>query len=277
MLTIDLPQVTVPAVGFGTYGLPDGAVDALVRHAIEVGYRHIDTAQMYRNEAAVGRGVATSGIDRDEIFVTTKIWRDRAARDDVHRSARESLDRLGVGHIDLLLLHWPAGDLVPMEETLTALSEVQDAGIAAHIGVSNFPAPMLDRAFDVAPIVTDQVEHHPYLAVDAIRRVLGRRGGFLTAYSPIAKGRVLDDPILQEIGREHDAAPTRVALAYLLQKGSTAVIPRSSDPGRIADNLAAGSVHLSDDDVARIDGLARGLRLIDPGFAPSWDVGGSDA
>ncbi len=276
MSTIDLRQITVPSVGFGTYGLPDGSVDALVRHAIEVGYRHIDTAQMYGNEAAVGRGIATCGIDRDELFVTTKIWRDQAAPSDVHRSARESLDRLGIGHIDLLLLHWPADDLVPMDETLTALSEVRDAGITAHIGVSNFPARMLDRAFDVAPIVTDQVEHHPYLAVDAIRQVLARRGGFLTAYSPLAKGRVVADPILQEIGQQHDATPAQVALAYLLQKGDTAVIPRSSDPDRIAANLAAGSVHLSDDDRARIDGLAHGLRLVDPGFAPPWDVDGPD-
>jgi 2,5-diketo-D-gluconate reductase B len=259
-------------LGFGTYGLPEDSVQATVRHAIEVGYRHIDTAQMYRNEAAVGRGIATSGIARDQLFVTTKIQRDQAARDDVHRAARESLDRLGVGHIDLLLLHWPAEDIVPMEETLTALSEVRDAGITAHIGVSNFPAPMLERAFDVAPIVTDQVEHHPYLAVDAIRQVLDRRGGFLTAYSPIAKAKVLDDPVLQQIGRRHDATETQIALAYLLQKGNTAVIPRSSDPDRIAANFAAGAVRLSDDDRARIDGLARGQRLVDPEFAPSWDV-----
>jgi len=271
VLTIALPDLEVPALGFGTYGLPHDAVEATVRHAIEVGYRHIDTAQMYRNEAAVGRGIATSGIDRDEVFVTTKVWRDHAARDDVHRTARESLDRLGVGRIDLLLLHWPADDLVPMEETLTALTEVREAGITAHIGVSNFPAPMLDRAFDVAPIVTDQVEHHPYLAVDAIRQVLAERGGFLTAYSPIAKGRVVDDPVLQEIGKQHDATPAQVALAYLLQRPDTAVIPRSSDPDRIAANFAAGDVRLSDDDLRRIDGLARGQRLIDPGFAPPWD------
>jgi 2,5-diketo-D-gluconate reductase B len=275
VLTITLQDLQVPALGFGTFGLPDDSVDEAVRHAIEVGYRHIDTAQVYRNEAAVGRGIATSGIDRDELFVTTKIWRDHAAPDDVHRTARESLDRLDVGHIDLLLLHWPAGDLVPMEETLTALNEVREAGITAHIGVSNFPAPMLDRAFDVAPIVTDQVEHHPYLGVDAIRQVLTDRGGFLTAYSPIARGQVLDDPVLQEIGQDHDASATQVALAYLLQKGNTAVIPRSSDPDRIAANFAAGTVQLSADDLTRIDGLARGQRLVDPGFAPSWDVDGS--
>lgn len=271
MLTIALPDLEVPALGFGTYGLPHDAVEATVRHAIEVGYRHIDTAQMYRNEAAVGRGIATSGIDRDEVFVTTKVWRDHAARDDVHRTARESLDRLGVGRIDLLLLHWPADDLVPMEETLTALTEVREAGITAHIGVSNFPAPMLDRAFDVAPIVTDQVEHHPYLGVDPIRSVLADEDGFLTAYSPLARGKVATDDTLIELGEEHGVGPAQVTLRWMLQTPGTVAIPKSATAERIRSNIEVFDFELSDEQMQQVDALERGERLIDPDGAPDWD------
>lgn len=269
-LTVD--GATVPAMGFGTFRLDDAQAERAVHHALEVGYRHIDTAEAYGNEDGIGRALAAHPVDRDDVFVTTKVWRDDAARDDVHRSARERLDRLGLDHVDLLLLHWPADDIAPMEETLTALTEVRDAGLTRFIGVSNFPSAMLARAFDVAPIVTDQVEYHPYLAVDAIKRVLADRGGLLTAYSPIARGRIVDDPVLTAIGREHDADAVQVALAYLLADGNTAVIPRSSNPDRIRSNLDAAALRLSDDEVARIDALARGQRLVDPPFGPVWDA-----
>lgn len=269
-LTVD--DATVPAMGFGTFQLDDARAEQAVHHALEVGYRHIDTATAYGNETGVGRALAAHPLDRDEVFVTTKVWRDDAARDDVHRSARASLDRLGLDHVDLLLLHWPAEDIAPLEETLAALTEVRDAGLTRFIGVSNFPSAMLDRAFGLAPIVTDQVEHHTYLAVDPIRRVLAERGGFLTAYSPIARGRVVDDPVLTEIGREHGAEPVQVALAYLLVKGNTAVIPRSGNPDRIRTNLDAAAVRLTEDEVARIDALARGQRLVQPAFGPAWDT-----
>ncbi len=269
---LDVAGTRVPAIGLGTSGLTGDVAEEMVRHALDVGYRHIDTAQMYDNEAAVGRGIATSGIDRAEVFVTTKVGREVADRDGVHRTTRESLDRLGLDHVDLLLIHWPADDLVPLEETLTALTEVRDADLTAHIGVSNFPSAMLDRAFDLAPIITDQVEHHPYLAVDPIRHVLDDRGGFLTAYAPIARAAVLDDPVMVGIGEEHGVTAVQIALAYLLQKGNTAVIPRSSRPDRVTSNLEAADVRLTDDQMARIDGLARGERLVDPATGPTWDA-----
>lgn len=271
MTTLTFDGGTVPALGFGTFELPDDQAEQAVRIALDVGYRHIDTAQAYRNEDGVGRAIASSDVDRDEVFVTTKIWRDHAARDDVHRTARESLDRLGLDHVDLLLLHWPAEDIAPLQETLEALTEVRDAGLTRHIGVSNFPSAMLARAFEVAPIVTDQVEHHPYLAVDPIREVLAEHGGFLTAYSPIARGALVDDPVLTEIGTGHGVSSVQVALRWLIQRGDTVAIPRSSDPDRIASNLAIDGFALADDEVARIEALNEGRRLIDPPFGPDWD------
>jgi 2,5-diketo-D-gluconate reductase B len=271
MFTIDFDGGTVPALGFGTFQLPDEDAERCVRVALDVGYRHIDTAQAYDNEEGVGRAIAASGADRDQLFVTTKVRPAAAARDDVHRTTRESLDRLGLDHVDLLLIHWPADDVAPMEETLEAMTEVRDAGLTRHIGVSNFPSAMLARAYEAAPIVTDQVEHHPYLAVDAIRKVLAEHRGFLTAYSPIAKGAVAHDPVLIEIGEHHGVSPVQVTLRWMLQRGDTVAIPRSSNPDRIVSNFEVDGFELADDEVARIDALNEGRRLVDPAFAPEWD------
>ncbi len=273
MTTLSFDGGTVPTVGFGTFELSDEDAERCVQTALGVGYRHLDTAQIYGNEEGVGRGLAASDVDRDEVFVTTKVWREEAKAEDVRRSTRESLDRLGLDHIDLLLLHWPAEEIAPLEETLEAMTEVREEGLTRHIGVSNFPSTMLKRAYDLAPIVTDQVEFHPYLGVDAIRDVIADRGGFVTAYSPIARGKVADDATLQEIGREHGGVgPGQVALRWLLQKGDTVVLPRSSNPERIASNLDVFGFELADDQVARIDALNVGRRLIDPPFGPDWDA-----
>ena len=271
MTTLAFDGGTVPAIGFGTFELDDAETERCVRIALDVGYRHIDTAQAYRNEEGVGRAIAASDVDRDELFVTTKVWRGEAARDDVHRSTRESLDRLQLDHVDLLLIHWPADEIAPMEETLEALTEVREAGLTRHIGVSNYPSEMLARAYEVAPIVTDQVEHHPYLAVDAIRKVLAEHGGFLTAYSPIARGQLADDPVLTEIGEGHGVTAVQVALRWMIQRGDTVALPRSSNADRIASNLEVTGFDLSDDEVARIEALNEGRRLIDPSFGPVWD------
>ncbi|MFA9429879.1 aldo/keto reductase [Egicoccus sp. AB-alg2] len=268
-LTID--DLRVPTLGFGTWQLTGRTAYDATRAALEVGYRHVDTAQIYRNEAEVGRAIADSEVDRDEVFLTTKVWRDQAQAPDVRASTRRSLDELGVDHVDLLLLHWPSDEYAPLAETLSALTELRDAGLARAIGVSNFPSHRLAEAFDLAPIVTDQVEHHPYLAVDPIRKVLSERGGFLTAYSPIAQGRVLDDPVLREVGEQHGLSPIQVTLRWLLQTGGTVAIPRSSKPENIAANFAVWDVELSDDDMTRIAALDRGERLIDPDWIDDWD------
>lgn len=270
-ITVTADDLTVPALGFGTFELEGTDAYDGVRVALDAGYRHIDTAQMYGNEAEVGRAITHSPVDRDDVVLTTKISRENAAPADVERTAADSLRRLGLDHVDLLLIHWPADDIAPMEATLEALASVRDRELTRSIGVSNFPASMLERAFEVAPIVTDQVEHHPYLAVDAIRAVLDRHGAFLTAYSPIAKGRILDDPTLNEIADSYGVGPVQLTLRWHLQRGVSA-IPRSRSEERIRANIAVFEFELTDDDVARIDGLARGERLIDPPFAPAWDA-----
>jgi 2,5-diketo-D-gluconate reductase B len=267
--TVRTPQVTRPAIGLGTWRLED--VVANVRHALDVGYRHIDTAQMYGNEAEVGEAVAASDVPRDQLLITTEIWRDHAAAADVTRSTEESLRRL-LDHVDLLLLHWPSDDVAPLEETLTAMDGLRQRGLTRHIGVSNFPADRLREATQLAPVVADQVEHHPYLSVDAIREVATAHDQVVTAYSPIARGAVATDPVIEEVAAAHDATPAQVTLAWLLAQPNTAAIPKSSTSERITENLAAEDLTLTDDERARIDGLARGERQIDPSFAPAWDA-----
>lgn len=269
--TITFGDSHIPSLGFGTFQLSPDETQRCVEIALDVGYRHIDTAQGYENEEQVGLAISASPVDRDDVFLTTKVRRTNATREAVHTSTRESVKRLGVDHVDLLLFHWPAEDIAPLEETMGALSEVRDAGLTRHIGVSNMPSAMLERAFDLAPIVTNQVEYHPYLHVDAIRRVLDVHGGFLTAYSPIARGIVLDDPVLQRIAADHDATPAQVTLRWLLQKGTVA-IPKSAKPERIHANFDVCGFELADEDMEVIDGLNRGERLINPPFAPQWDA-----
>jgi 2,5-diketo-D-gluconate reductase B len=267
---VQTSHLTIPALGFGTWELED--VTANVRHAVDVGYRHVDTAQIYGNEAEVGRGIAESGIDRDELFVTTKVWRRNAEASKVASSTEESLRRLELDHVDLLLLHWPSDEIAPLGETLEAMDALRGRGLTRHIGVSNFPADRLREAAALAPIVTNQVEHHPYLAVDAIREVAASHELFITAYSPIARGEVLDDPVITDIAAAHGASAAQVALAWLLAQPATVAIPKSNTPARITENLAALEVELTADEVERIDQLGRGARQVDPPFAPAWDA-----
>ena len=264
--------VLVPTLGFGTYQLNGATATDSVRHALSVGYRHIDTAQIYENEAEVGRGIATSDVPRDEIFLTTKVWRDALAPQDVKRTTDESLRRLGTDYVDLLLMHWPNDD-IPLEDTLGALAALRDAGKARLIGVSNTPSAMLRRALEIEPtLANDQVEYHPYLGQDAILDVVRENGLFLTAYSPIAQGAVADDATLEEIADAHGATPVQVALAWLIGQDRVAAIPKSGTPAHIETNFGAMDLNLSAEEREAIDGLARGERIIDPGFAPQWDA-----
>lgn len=261
----------IPRIGFGTFLL--GGEDAYrsVRTALDAGYRHVDTAQGYANEAEVGRALADSGLDPAEVFVTTKLKPSNAAAADVRTSTEQSLRDLGLDRVDLLLLHWPAEHVAPLEETLDAMTKVRDAGLTRAIGVSNFPSAMLRRAYELAPIVTDQVEHHPYLGVAPIEQVLHRHGGFLTAYSPLAKGAVADDPVLTEIAADHGATGAQVVLRWMLQRPAVVAIPKSGTEERIRSNLDVFGFELSDEEMARIDGLERGDRIVDPDGGPDWD------
>jgi 2,5-diketo-D-gluconate reductase B len=265
------PGLDIPRLGFGTFLLDGDDAYRSVRTALDTGYRHVDTAQGYRNEDEVGRAIADSEVDRDELFVTTKIKPSNAAAPEVRRSTEESLRQLAMDRVDLLLLHWPAEHVAPLEETLEAMTAVRDDGLTRAIGVSNFPSAMLRRAYELAPIVTDQVEHHPFLSVAPIERVLEEQGGFLTAYSPIAKGEVATDPTLMEIGDAHGVSATQVTLRWMLQRPAVVAIPKSGTDERIRANFDVFGFELTDEEMGRIDGLDRGYRIVDPEGSPDWD------
>ena len=247
----------MPAIGFGTWQLENGTAVPLVEKALEVGYRHIDTAQIYGNEQDVGAAIKNSGIKRDELFVTTKVWIDQFADGDLQRSAEISLEKLGLDHVDLLLLHWPKPD-VPLAETLGALNEVRAKGWTRAIGLSNFPSAQLEEAAKLsdAPIATDQVEYHPYLSLKTLKAKADALGVSITAWSPLAQGKVAQDPLLIDIGRAHGKTPGQVTLRWIIQQGIIA-IPRTSNPARIEENFDILDFELSDKEMAEIHGLAR--------------------
>ena len=264
----------MPRIGLGTYRLAGAACADLVASALDAGYRHIDTAESYKNEAEVGDGVRASGVPRTEIFLTTKVWRDGLAAGDLERRAEASLARLGVDYVDLLLIHWPNPE-VPLQETLDALARVKRSGMARAIGVSNFTVALLDEAAarSSEPLLVNQVEYHPYLSQKRVRTAARRHGLALTAYSPLAQGRVNDDPVLLEIGAAHGVEPAQVALRWLVQQGVT-VIPKTASLQRARANLEqAGRLQLSDPEMARISALAEpGSRTVNMPFAPEWDA-----
>lgn len=250
-------DVLMPAIGFGTWQLENGTAVPLVEKALEVGYRHIDTAQIYGNERDVGAAIENSGIKRDDLFVTTKVWIDQFADGDLQRSAEISLEKLGLDHVDLLLLHWPKPD-VPLAETLGALNEVRAKGWTRAIGLSNFPSTLLEEAAKLsdAPIATDQVEYHPYLSLKTLKAKADALGISITAWSPLAQGKVAQDPLLIDIGRAHGKTPGQVTLRWIIQQGVIA-IPRTSNPKRIEENFDILDFELSEKEMAEIHGLAR--------------------
>ncbi len=263
----------MPMLGLGTWENTDADQCAeSVRTALETGYRHIDTAQIYRNEAAVGEGIAATDVDREEIFLATKIWISNLTPEDVRASTRESLDRLGVEYVDLLYVHWPAGEYAPAA-TLGALEALSESGLTRHVGVSNFEPHHVDRAREILddPVFANQVEIHPYLPQPDLRRYAEETDLDLVAYSPLARGDVLGDPTLEEIARAHDASAPQVALAWLRHHGVTA-IPKATSAEHIRDNWASLSVELSPAEIERIDAIDRTDRTVHPDFAPAaWD------
>jgi 2,5-diketo-D-gluconate reductase B len=242
-----------------------------VSDALEIGYRHIDTAQAYDNEAEVGKALVASAIPRKELFVTTKLWRDDFAADRMRPSVEGSLARLQVDCVDLLLLHWPNED-VPLEQTLGALAELRDDGLLRNFGVSNFPAGMLREALKVAPIFADQVEFHPFLGQDDLVGLAVEKDFMVTAYSPLARGKVPEDQTLRAIGERHGKTAGQVALRWLLDKPNVATIPKASSHQRRLENFEVFDFELTDDDRAEIDALPKGGRIVDPSFAPDWDA-----
>jgi 2,5-diketo-D-gluconate reductase B len=270
-LTVEVRGTRVPALGFGTWLITGEDAAESVRDALEIGYRQIDTARGYENEREVGRGIADSGVPRDEIFLTTKVPPDEATAAEVERAAEQSLERLGVDRVDLLLLHWPNPD-VPLEETLTAMNAVREDGRARHIGVSNFPAGLLRQALEVAPIFCDQVEYHPFLGQARLLELARAEVVLITAYSPLAHGRVPGDETLTRIGRGHGKTAGQVALRWLLDQAGVSPIPKASSHQRRRENFEVFDFELSDDERAEIDALPKDVRTANPSFAPDWDA-----
>ena len=264
----------IPSLGLGTFRLQDQVVIDSLHSGLELGYRHVDTAQIYGNEAAVGQAIAASGVAREELFVTTKIWTDNLAAGKLIPSLRESLDKLGLERVDLCLIHWPSpGDAVPVAQYMGELLEAKRQGLTAAIGVSNFTIAHLREAIaavGAAEIATNQVEIHPLLQNRKLVEFARAQGIHLTAYMPLAYGKVLGEPVIQRIAAAHGATPAQVALAWLLQQGF-AVIPSSTKRDNLASNLAASQLRLSVEEMAAIAELDRGERVANPEFAPVWD------
>ncbi len=268
----DCPQTNeIPMLGLGTWKNTDPETCATsVEQALSMGYRHIDTAQAYNNEQAVGTGIARADLDREEVFVATKVWIDSLAYDDVLETTAQSLQRLGVERLDLLYVHWPARSYDP-EATLAAFDELYEQGTIDHIGVSNFEPDQLRAAVEIteAPIVANQIECHPLLQQPDLREVAADLGVTLVAYSPLARGDVFEVPVLRDIAGEHGVSPAQVSLAWLRQRGLVA-IPKATSRAHIADNWQSLSVTLSEDELDRIDALDEQRRLVDPAFGP-WN------
>ena len=264
----------MPAIGYGTMEFPGRATE-LVTHAINIGYRHIDTARKYGTEEQVGEGIRASGIAREELWVTTKVTELDAREADFLRSAETSLKALGLDYVDLLLVHWPQPK-VPFTETLGALAKAKRSGMTRHIGVSNFTLAMLEEAVRVCPepLITNQIEYHAYLPQDRMLAALKRHGMILTAYCPVARGQLLDDPVIGEIAKAHGKTPAQICLRWLVQQPMVAAVPRALEEAHIAENLAVFDFALGEQEMQRISALRRrNVRIADPPErAPKWDV-----
>jgi 2,5-diketo-D-gluconate reductase B len=269
--TVEVQGTRVPALGFGTWLMPGDDAAEGVRDALAIGYRQIDTARAYQNEREVGRGIADSGVAREEIFLTTKVPYDEATAGEVERAAEQSLERLGVDRLDLLLLHWPNPD-VPLEETIAALNAIREDGRTRHIGVSNFPPGLLEQALELAPIFCDQVEYHPFLGQERLLELARERDVLITAYSPLAHGRVPDDPTLRQIGERHGKTAGQVALRWLLDQPGVSAIPKASSHERRAENFDVFDFELSAEEREQIAGLPKDVRTVNPDWAPDWDA-----
>jgi len=246
----------VPSLGLGTYRLTGESCVQAVGRALSMGYRHLDTAQMYGNEAEVGRGIEDAGVDREEIFLTTKVWPSDFASDRVLRKTRESLKKLRTEYVDLLLMHWPS-DGVPLGETLGAMRELQGEGSLLHIGVSNFSPSLVDEAAEQAEIFCNQVQYHPYRSQGALLEQAQEMDYLLTAYTPLSRGGVQRDTTLREIGEAHHKTATQAALRWLLQQEKVCAIPKATGEEHLKENLDVFDFELSDEEMDHISSLSR--------------------
>jgi 2,5-diketo-D-gluconate reductase B len=272
MQVVESRGARIPIIGFGTMTLKDDLCIDMVEAALHLGYRHLDTAQNYGNEREVGAGLRRSGLKREDVFLTTKVWFNRLAAGDLEKSVDESLARLELPWVDLLLIHWPNAQ-IPLPESIAALCKVKRAGLAKHIGVANFNIAMIEEANRVAsePLACLQIEVHPYLDQTNVIAAARKHGMAVVAYCPLARGKVPGDEVLTRIGRAHGKTPAQVALRYLEQQ-DIVPIPRTSKRERLAENLGSLELTLSAAELAEIGKLKRpNARIVSPPQSPKWD------
>ncbi len=268
---LELHGTRIPRLGFGTWQITGPACTEAVEDALRLGYRHVDTARAYGNEGEVGEGLRRAAVPRDEVWVTTKLWREGLTARGVREQVETSLRELGLDDVDLLLIHWP-NDEVPLDETLGAMAEARDEGKVRRLGVSNFTSRHVREAAAIEPgLYANQVEYHAYLGQQAVLEACREHDVILTAYSPIAHGKVLTDPVIVEIARERGATPAQVALRWLLDQPGVTAVPKAASHENRRANLGALEVELTDEDRRRIDALPKDRRVISPGWAPAWD------
>ncbi|MDK1384697.1 aldo/keto reductase [Sinorhizobium sp. 8-89] len=274
MHAVNSNGANIPALGFGTFRMPGADVLRILPGALKLGFHHVDTAQIYGNEAEVGEAIHQSGVRRADIFLTTKVWVDNYRHDAFLASVDESLKKLKTDYVDLLLLHWPGSD-VPMAERIGALNEVQKAGKVRHIGVSNFNIAQMEEAvlLSDAPIATNQVEYHPYLDQTKVLQAARRLGMSLTAYYAMANGKIPADPLLKDIGARHGKTAAQVALRWLVQQKDVVALSKTATEARLKENFAIFDFALTPEEMAEIRKLARpDGRIVSPaGLAPEWD------
>lgn len=256
MPVLNIQQTEIPALGLGTYGLKGQEGESAVRDALDLGYRHLDTADFYTNQTAIGSAIDTAPVERGELFITTKIWKTNLEATAARESAISSLNKLGLETVDLLLIHWPNED-VPIEETIGVMNDLQSEGRVDHIGVSNFSIPQLEAAIEVSetPILTNQVKYNPYTPRSELHEFCVANDIMLTAYSPLAKGKVTDEPRLKSIGEGYDKSPVQITLRWLLQQQHVAAIPKASSRAHLEANRSIFDFSLTDAEMAEIAAL----------------------
>ena len=272
MQMIEANGASIPALGLGTWQLNDRVGARIVEQALRLGYRHIDAALIYGNEKEVGEGLRASGVKREEIFVTTKVPHTELTPPALERAVKQSLANLRLSDVNLLLIHWPNAQ-IPLAETIGAMCKMKKEGYARHIGVSNFTVALVEEAVKLSsePIVTNQIEWHPYLDESVVQAACKKHGIAVTAYCPIARGRAVGDELLTHIGAKYRKTAGQVSLRWLIQKGAI-VIPRTSKVERLTENMTIFDCVLSPADMAEIDALAKPAgRVVKVGWAPAWD------
>jgi len=264
-------NISIPSIGLGTFNLKGDECIKAVHDALDIGYRHIDTAQMYGNEDAIGHSLSKTNVAREDIWLTTKIWHTDLAPKNVVSSFEVSLQKLQTPYVDLLLIHWPSTTGASLKSTLETMAALKDEGKAKNIGVSNFPLDMYNEAKEITNIICNQVEYHPFLNQKKLWNALVTDSMFLTAYSPIAQGKVFKNELMNDIGEKYGKNAAQVSLRWLIQQDNVLAIPRSSSSINRKSNFEVYDFELTEEEMTAIFNLNNiNERIVNPAFAPAW-------